>query len=90
MREFTNGRKSHGRGNANVNSIVLFLLLSVRTLTTAYKRRKDTDNIKRVKRKGMYLEIHDCNESLREMKCLVINLKRTGQEKKPNGKRVVE
>ena len=61
-----------------------------RTLTTAYKRRKDTDNIKRVKRKGMYLEIHDCNESLREMKCLVINLKRTGQEKKPNGKRVVE
>ena len=29
-------------------------------------------------------------ESLRKMKCLVINLKRTGQEKKPNGKRVVE
>ena len=64
-------------------------LIAYRTLTTAYKE-KDTDNIKRVKRKDMYHRIHDCNESLRKMKCLVINLKRTGQEKKPNGKRVVE
>ena len=45
-------------------------LIAYRTLTTAYKE-KDTDNIKRVKRKDMYRRIHDCNRKFEknEMSC---------------------
>ena len=56
-----------------------------RTLTTAYKE-KDTDNIKRVKSKVYVSKIQTAIESLRKMKCLVINLKRTGQDKETKRK----